>query len=388
MGDIEESMEIKKYYLYYYLNLLDFTLYVGKGCGRRVKWHLYNYKPSLTHKQSDLHKAIEKDGLEHFKYAIFAYYDGEGEAYREEARWEKQLREMGWKLYNKKEGGTGGFAELHTKVPEKVQQAICEYFNEIKIVDRVVEKFDYAPCTIRRTLARNGIEEVDNWRDLVNKVKKKDHKEICRLYVEEEKTATEISKIYGSCLMTISKVLSDNGVYTKTTSQRFTPNKEKEIYEKYCELQNRSKVAKLFDCSDVCVRNIVNEHKDERLDEIYKQNIVYEQEICNAYKNNITATTGSIAKQYNCSPKKIISILSRHNVFIKKSTRPQELNRQRTNKYDNNVELEIYTKYQELKSYAAVARLYHEDETIIRGVVLRCKNALLQLSEHKDNDDK
>ncbi len=116
----------------------------------------------------------------------------------------------------------------------------------------LANEYNLSPGALHRFLTENNI-KVRNKQD-IKKIKPDQHQKIIDLYVKENLNAVEIGKLYNTSYNTILIILKLNNIKRKAPSERlsfFSPEIEKEVCKIYQE-QNKSasELGRIYGCSN------------------------------------------------------------------------------------------------------------------------------------------
>lgn len=288
MGDIEEGMDEKLFYGYWYENKVDGTMYIGKGSGPRIDKHLQDYTtPSRYNAAPHFYAALRKYGPENFDKDIFEYYADEDEAYLAEIEWIARLRKAGVRLYNKTDGGDGASSgEMHPNwgkasgmLGKTHTQEWKNHMSEIMTGRVFTEEHRLAISigSMGKVGTNTGKTFDDEWRKNQAKALKgldhsKQHRfqgeiaqEICDLYSIFMCSTHLLAEVYDCSKNVIKGVLVRNNIPIRPSIQakhadklkKFSTEIEMQICDKYNELENYQAVGKVFGCSAHSIRAIL-----------------------------------------------------------------------------------------------------------------------------------
>lgn len=236
MSKINNVVDTRPHYVYYWENLIDGTMYIGKGVDDRITQHIQNINwPCMENTCRKFYNALRKYGVENFKYQIYKYCKSKDEAYTEEHFWITYLKNAGYKLYNIDLGGRRGK-------------------NDVMFSDE-------------------------------------QHKEICRIYLDEGKSMQKIADELGCSQKSIHNVLKRCGIKRRSISET-RKGKPTTTGRKHSEK----------------TKKIISDSRKGK----YKFNNEIEKVICAKY--NIGASISEIAEQYNCGKTTILHILERNDI--------------------------------------------------------------------------
>ena len=96
------------YYLYGIFNKLNGKLYIGFTVNMKRRWYEHTkHSKKLTGYSFAIHYAINKYGIQNFIYKKIDEANNLDEANKKEIGWIKELKLLGYQLYNETEGGDG-----------------------------------------------------------------------------------------------------------------------------------------------------------------------------------------------------------------------------------------------------------------------------------------
>lgn len=205
----------------------------------------------------------------------------------------------------------------------EVEKEICRlYVEEEKTAYYIAKQFDCHRSLIREILIRNKIKKRK-----INYTKLEKELKICLIYKNGNISKAELSRQFKCGKTTIRRILIKHNIIPgpksediDISSRRFTKQIEKEICKLYVE-ENQSfcLIANKFNCNNSLVRDILIRNKIE-IRKPFKNKFTLEKEleICLIYKEgNISMT--ELAKKFNCNRKNSIrDILIRHGIDLKK----------------------------------------------------------------------
>ena len=152
-------------------------------------------------------------------------------------------------------------------------------------------------------------------------------KEIINLYVDENKSATAISKIYNCTPSTILNYLNNNNIKTKDGGHWNKKVEFEQIKYDYEVLKlSTVKIAEKYNMNPVSIwerlKNggvIIKTQKEAVADSSRKILLSEHQKICDLYLNDKTNSCGKIAKQYGVNKSTIANILRKNGIVIEKN---------------------------------------------------------------------
>lgn len=256
----EDKLDVVKYpfYLYYYENVVNGKMYIGKGRRRRYAIHINIAKTNGDGKKygiqyRHLHKSINKYGIENFKYGIFAYYSNEDEAYEAEEFWINYLMEQGIVLYNTAIGGRRGQTGL--KRTEETKNKISKaHMGKVLTEEHIANMSKSLKGRLAPNKGKKGNKLSDETKNkisssLMNNDRKRKRRftedqenEICRLYDIEKKEMHELKNIYECCHTLINNILKRNKIAKRPSPKqrienngrrKFTKEEEKAICDDF-----------------------------------------------------------------------------------------------------------------------------------------------------------
>ena len=227
------------YQVYKIANSVNNKIYIGytqRSLQSRMKEHLLHARKGSL---SSLHKAIRKYGSEHFVICLLQQYPNREEMIQGEIFYIKLYNtyksENG---YNDTCGGDGGNTNGGKKFPNKWK---------IKIAKSQAGK--------SRKFSRKFSDKVE--------------KQICKLYVEDQRSTYFLSKKFNCSRSSIISILNKNNIekkknnYTGHSNGRniFSLEIEQQICQDYQSGQfSRADLAKKFKCGRTTIRDILLRH--------------------------------------------------------------------------------------------------------------------------------
>jgi group I intron endonuclease len=293
-----DNIKEMSFYVYYYLNKITDTMYIGKGC--RGRWHkhiaaAFSQPGQYTEERNSyLCRAIRKYGIENFEYGIFQYCVNEAEAYLLEEEWHDRLVEWGIKVYNLIRGGEGGQAGSK-RSPETCQNISKGLLTHYEIWDS----------------PRKGVPLTEEHKRAISEG-------------SMGKFGTNTGKVFDKT-WTINLSKSHAGKEC-LVARRFSEEVELEICRLYTEeYLSMYKLGQIYNCQRSLINHILQRHSITKRKSQYTghsngQNIFsleQELEICSKYEEG-NITRRALAKQFNCGITTIRGILLRNNIKLKR----------------------------------------------------------------------
>lgn len=112
--------ENKERFLYLIYNTCNGKLYVGITVNTKQRWYRHKYVARNIQKKSDeasaIHYAMNKWGVDNFVFKIVDNTNNLFDANNKEKLWIKELKQLGYQLYNETDGGDGviGYTGIFT----------------------------------------------------------------------------------------------------------------------------------------------------------------------------------------------------------------------------------------------------------------------------------
>lgn len=279
------------FFIYKITNITNDKIYIGQTNNPNLRWSQHKSNAKYKRGNQVITRAITKYGVNSFKFEIISNYKSQEEVNLAEEEFIKQYDSRNPdKGYNV---DVGGFVEPRPAgIGEKISQALKKYYetNESKAKGRKhteEARKKMSEIAIGKPGTNEGKKFNDEWKLKISKAQtgvahkrarrfsEEVEKEICRLYVEEGKSAYWLGNMYSCNRNMIPEILRRNGFEVK-----------KSIY-----------------------------NKDRRVNGCNKFTIEQELEICKMYSvGNISIKDLSI--QYKCGRTTIRDILIRNGILF------------------------------------------------------------------------
>lgn len=226
--------------VYVITNKINGKKYIG--CTERelrLRWNKHIYKMNEG-SQCALHKAIRKYGKDNFEINLLEVYKSKLDMLVGEIKYIEMYNTY-YNGYNETLGGEGGNTNSGKQFHKEWR---------LKISKSHIGK----SCILRRRFSDNV------------------EKEICKLYIEENRSAYSLSKQFNCYRSTIYSLLKRNNISIRKSKYTGHSNKcnifsleqEAEICKIYIEQNvSRAELARKFGCSKNTIRNILTRHNIE-----------------------------------------------------------------------------------------------------------------------------
>lgn len=351
------------HFIYSIQNKINNKVYVGQSNNYKKRWsaHRRSARSLWLEKNSAsnsciqvVHRAMAKHGIENFEFQVIEEWDTPEEADEAECFWIGFLRAQDPACgYNSTPGGRKGVGSgvdhpnYGKPAPNRLwddagEKALCDrYTNEQLSITKLAAEYNCHLSTINNILRRHNVKVLGNavlskgkHYSVATEFKKgqKAHnklfseeqdKEICRQYIEDKISSTEIANKFNCGRNVILGALNNHGVELRNTGF-------------YC--LGKSPSNKLF-------------------------NLEKEKEICKIYlKEKINAT--NLSKRYGCDRTVITDTLKKHNVKIRGGKLSVEEKRQ------------IAKTYLEIGSYQKVASMFDINKATVQKIVKKANRSL------------
>jgi group I intron endonuclease len=247
------------HYIYLITNLISGKIYIGQTKDPNRRWRDHQTASRKKEKNQIISKAMNKYGCQNFIFDIIATCKNQEDADAVEEVIILQYNSRDLSIgYNLKAGGSSS-KHSESSIKKISQSSIGKPGTNTgkKFSDEWRIKISKSQIGKARKHKRKFSEEIE--------------KEICRLYIEESKSAYFIAKKYDCHRSLINAILNRNNIAKRKT------NYNKNIYKKY------------------------------------KFSPKQEQEMCDIYLSG-NVSRADIAKKFKCNTNTITAILSRHNI--------------------------------------------------------------------------
>jgi group I intron endonuclease len=357
------------HFLYLITNTINKKVYIGQAGDPSVRWSGHKSKARCNRPEQVITRAMIKHGIEIFTFEVIAssktqddtdivedqlidQYDSRnpekgynvakgGKTCPMTPETAQKISEAITRYYETRPGTNTGrtFGEewrinisnsqagkprLSTRrFSEDIEKEICRlYVDENKSMYYLKNKFDCFSSLISEILIRNNI----GIRQLQGRRFSEDvEKEICRLYVEEEKSTYALGRQFDCGRDVISYIIKKNNIkirqsnYNKHQSKchKFSPEQEAEICRMYVEEEKTIRsLFRQFDCSNLTIRNILirnNIKIRQNVSNIFS--FEQEVEICRLYVEEAKSLY-LLGRQFDCKKTTIRDILFRHDIKL------------------------------------------------------------------------
>lgn len=268
------------HYLYKITNTKNCKVYIGQTNNPNLRWSQHKSNAKYNRGTQIITRAIAKYGAELFTFEIIAICKTQDDVdvLEDEVinQYDSRNREVG---YNIDRGGNT--VPRTPEIGRKISESLTKFYanNEskrkgAKLPDWWKEKVSIG--SMGKAGTNTGKTFDDEWRikiakslsgkDLKSRRKFSDEIEIeiCRLYVEEEKSTYALGKQFDCQRTTIADILKRNSIETIQSNYTghnngkniFTKEQEREICEMYA-VESRSTIAKKFNCGRTTIRDIL-----------------------------------------------------------------------------------------------------------------------------------
>lgn len=208
----------------------------------------------------------------------------------------------------------------------EVEVEICKlYIEDNKTIYYLAKQFDCCRSLIRDILIRSKIEIR---KSNINNSKLEKELKICSIYKEGNISKAKLSRQFNCGKTTIRRILIKHNIISgpqpeniNILSRRFSQQIEKEICRLYVEEnQSFNLIANKFNCNKSLINDILIRNKIEKRKPNFKNKFTLEKEleICLIYKEGNTSIT-KLSRKFNCNSNNTIrGILIRHKIDLKR----------------------------------------------------------------------
>lgn len=280
--------------IYVITNNINNKVYVGQT------WQSMNNRFS-QHKRDGkclkLHRAFEKYGKNNFKISLCTIAHSQEVLDYWECFFIKKYDSIK-NGYNIREGGSKG--KLSPISKRKISKALQGNTNSKDRKLSTIHKNRISKSNKGKKLTKTHRENLSKSHF---KIPKEDQKKICDLFINNHSCA-DLAKKFNCTDGCIRNILKRHNVPSKRMNLN---NLEEEICESYKKLQSIEKVAKMFSYSNPTIRKILKKRKVN----VSKKKITNRQEkiIYNKFLQKVSVKT--LAEEFNCSEWKIRQIIKK-----------------------------------------------------------------------------
>jgi group I intron endonuclease len=272
------------YYIYKITNIINNKIYIGQTNNPALRWSQHKSNAKYNRNTQVITRAISKHGQNNFIFEVIASCLDQENVDRSEERiiyqYDSRNPDKG---YNVDPGGntTPRTPEILKKISDSLRNFYKNNYNKMKGKNLPEEwRNNISKASIGKPGTNSGKIFDDDWRlkiskSQVGKENKKirrfndiTEKEICRLYIEEERSMYYLGKHFNCQRTLINDILIRNNVpkrqsnYAgKSNKNLFSVEEELKICKEYSSGNySRREIAKKFSCNKTTIRCILLRH--------------------------------------------------------------------------------------------------------------------------------
>jgi group I intron endonuclease len=269
------------HFIYKIYNNINSKVYIGQTNNPTRRWSQHKSSAKYNHTKLIISRAIIKYGIENFNFTILASCRSQEDVDSTEIELINQYNSRNPASgYNLDPGGNS--SPRTEKVRNNISTALQKYYKN----NDNWNKGNHLSNEWKNNISKSSMGKKgtnldkkfdDEWRLNISKSRVgKDNittrrfpeeieKEICRLYIEEEKSMYNLGKQFDCNRSLISDILIRNNIEKrksnynmKSNKNKFTEEQEKEICKIYKEGKvSRRELAKMFNCGKTTIRKIL-----------------------------------------------------------------------------------------------------------------------------------
>lgn len=252
------------YYIYGIYNTINGKLYIGITKNMKRRWYEHTKNSRVLSKQSyAIHFAMHKYGIHNFMYKNIGIANDLAEANEKEIKWIKELKLLGFQLYNETDGGDGtaGYSRPWT---EEQKHHMSKLMSGAGNPMYGVQLFGEANGNFGKEMKPHVKEKLLNIR---RKLTDEQISEIRTLFETGKYTQTQLSKQFGVSLTQIHRIVRDKSWGNKKhdsiiTKKNLTKEDVIEIRFMYASGNYTQKeIAIKYNCSVTHINRIINGKK-------------------------------------------------------------------------------------------------------------------------------
>lgn len=253
------------YNLYGIFNKLNGKLYIGITNNPKRRWyeHTKNSK-KITEQSYAIHLAMNKYGIQNFIYKTIEAVQNLAEANAKEIIWIKELKELGYQLYNETDGGDGTKGRLGIPLSESHKKRLSELNSGSGNPMYGVQLFGEANGNFGKEMKPHVKQELLKHRRKLSDIQ---IKEVKSLFATNNYTQTQLSKQFNVSLTQIHRIVKGKSwgdkkhdeILTKKNLNIQDVQNIKQMYStnKY----TQKELAQQFNCSLSHMNRILNGKK-------------------------------------------------------------------------------------------------------------------------------
>lgn len=272
-------------FIYRIINNINRKIYIGQTNNSNLRWSQHKSNAKHNRGQQVITRALTKYGVENFEFEVIASCLDQAAADEAEEQIIIQCESRNpLKGYNVSAGGNTSprTPEILQKISESLKKHYEEHDGWLKGGILTEEwKKNISKSSIGKLGTNTGKKFSNEWKVKISKSQagkeqkskrrfsEEIEKEICKLYVEEEKSTYWLGKKFDCNRNMISDIIKRNGYETKQSNytghknncNKFSFEQELEICKLYQIGKNsRTEISKIFNCSKTTIRSILLRH--------------------------------------------------------------------------------------------------------------------------------